>query len=79
MAGEKIVFYVVWTPVLGPIVGYVRLRTAQDHARSMLGGRVDECELRDQLAPVVIDDVYVAELEGFDEDPTPVEQPKKKR
>ena len=72
VAGEKIYIHIVWSPTTGPIMAYVRDQTAHDHARGMLGVKVDECELRESLAPEAVDDVYVAELEDFDDD-TPVD------
>lgn len=73
MAGEKIYIHIVWSPATGPVVAYVRGNMADDHARTITGGKVSECELRESLAPEAADDVYI-ELEGFGDQETPVDQ-----
>lgn len=47
---------------------------AHDHARTMLGVKVTECEIRDSLPPELADDVYVTELEDFDDEETPIDE-----
>lgn len=63
------ILHIVWAPNVGPIAAYRDPSLAYTHARSILGVDVTPCEERDQLPPVVRDDLASAE---FEEGDTPV-------
>lgn len=73
VATDKQYIHIVWSPATGPIMAYYSPDRAHDHGRSMLGVQVTPCEVREELPDVLRDDVYIAELEDFDDDETPVE------
>jgi hypothetical protein len=59
--------YIVWSPATGPIAVYVSPTNAAIHARSMSGVDVAIMPVREQLSPVVLDDLEV----DFDDVETP--------
>lgn len=65
--------HVVWSPLAGPVAAFWTDDLALTHALERGSMRVTECQLRAQLPLEIRDDVYVAELEDFDDDETPVD------
>lgn len=67
MSTRSRTLHVVWSPNVGPAVGYWDPTLAWTHARTMLGVDVAQIEVRDTLPEIVRTDLDVAQESEFDD------------
>lgn len=73
------VIYVVWSPIAGPMAAYWRVGLALANAAARGNLRISDCLLRARLPDETREDIYFAEMEGFDDGNTPVDRPSLKK